>query len=43
MALTGVAPDGSRNLLAEPTYVEAIFNGTALDWLAAAIPVASGR
>jgi hypothetical protein len=37
VALTGVAPDGSRYFLAEPAYVTATFNGTVLDWLQAAI------
>jgi hypothetical protein len=43
VALTGVAPDGTRYLIAEPNYVEATFNGTALGWLEAAIREASRR
>ena len=35
VALTGVAPDGSRHLIAEPDYVMATFNGTVLGWIQA--------
>ncbi len=35
VALTGIAPDGSRYLITEPEYVEATFNGTVLSWLQA--------
>ena len=35
VALTGIAPDGQRHLIGDPTYVEATFNGTTLDWLRA--------
>jgi hypothetical protein len=35
VALTGIAPDGSRHLIAEPDYVMATFNGTVLAWLQA--------
>jgi hypothetical protein len=41
VALTGVAPDGSRHLIGDPNYVEATFTGTALDWLRAAFASAS--
>jgi hypothetical protein len=37
VALTGVAPDGSRHLISEPEYVEATFDGTALAWMDAAL------
>ena len=40
VALTGVAPDGKRYLLASPSYETTTFHGTALDWLTA---VASTR
>ena len=43
VALTGVAPDGSRYMIVEPDYVEATFNGTVLGWLEAAIAEASGH
>jgi hypothetical protein len=37
VALTGVAPDGSRHLIGEPDYVMATFNGTVLGWIQAAV------
>jgi hypothetical protein len=43
VALTGVAPDGSRHLIAEPDYVMATFNGTVLGWIQAAVAGVSER
>lgn len=43
VALTGVAPDGSRHLITEPDYVMTTFNGTVLSWLEAAVRGASGQ
>ena len=37
VALTGVAPDGSRHLIAEPDYVMATFNGSVLGWIQASV------
>jgi HAAS len=34
IAITGVAPDGTRHMIAEPDYVSTTFTGTVLDWLA---------
>ena len=35
VAITGVAPDGIRHTLGDPQFMEATFNGTALQWLLA--------
>jgi hypothetical protein len=43
VALTGVAPDGLRHLIAEPDYVMATFNGTVLGWIQAAVAGVSER
>jgi hypothetical protein len=43
VALTGVAPDGSRHLITEPDYVMSTFNGTVLSWLEAAVSGAPGQ
>jgi hypothetical protein len=43
VALTGVAPDGTRHLIAEPDYVMATFNGSVLGWIQAAVAGASER
>jgi hypothetical protein len=43
VALTGLAPDGSRHLIAEPDYVMATFNGTVLGWIQAAAAGVSER
>ena len=37
VALTGVAPDGTRYMVSEPDYVSTMFTGTALDWLTAVV------
>ncbi len=37
VAITGIAPDGTRYMLSEPDYVPAAFTGTALDWLTAVV------
>jgi hypothetical protein len=40
LALTGVAPDGVRHLLSDPTGTQTCFNGSAIDWFEA---ILSGR
>jgi len=35
VAITGVAPDGRRHLLAQPSGFQVVFGGTALDWFEA--------
>jgi hypothetical protein len=37
LALTGVAPDGVRHLLSDPTGTQVCFNGTALEWFDAVL------
>lgn len=37
MAITGVAPDGTRCLLSNPSFAQVAFNGTALDWFGAVL------
>ena len=37
VALTGVAPDGTRHLIAEPDYVMGTFNGSVLGWIQASV------
>jgi hypothetical protein len=37
VAVTGVAPDGTRHIIGEPDFVETTFSGTVLDWLAAVV------
>ncbi len=43
VALTGVAPDGTRHLIGEPDYVMATFNGTVLGWIQASVAGVSER
>lgn len=33
VAITGVAPDGTRYMIAEPEYLSTAFTGTVLDWI----------
>jgi hypothetical protein len=35
VAITGVAPDGRRHLLTQPSGFQVVFSGTALDWFEA--------
>ena len=37
VAITGIAPDGTRYMIAEPDYVSTAFTGTALEWLTAVV------
>ena len=37
VALTGIAPDGTRYMIGGPDFVTATFNGTPLEWIEAAL------
>jgi hypothetical protein len=37
VAITGVAPDGRRYLLLEPSGSQVVFSGTAFDWFQAVL------
>ena len=37
LVLTGVAPDGTRHLLSDPSGTQVFFSGTALDWFGAVL------